>query len=149
MWFDGFYWAQVRLETPGNFYNIHIWAEHIYEGAWQLIICQPFVDIHTKVLSLRNHKGRSMVFLPNGGEAMLAKGISWLFTYNSKKYFWTKRPNLGGSWTSNTIEINSLSIWIKLKGQHIYQQIHTCGWKLRFNPEKIFCNIWQLLLSKS
>ena len=47
--------------------------EHIYEGAWQLIICQPFVDIHTKVLSLRNHKGRSMVFLTNGGEAMLTK----------------------------------------------------------------------------
>ena len=22
MWFDDFYWAQVRLETPGNFYNI-------------------------------------------------------------------------------------------------------------------------------
>ena len=61
--------------------------EHIYVGGWQLIICQPFVDIHTKVLSLRNHKGRNMVFFTKQGRGNVGQWDILTIHLNQQKVF--------------------------------------------------------------
>ena len=61
--------------------------EHIYVGGWQLIICQPFVDIHTNVLSLRTHKGRNMVFFTKQGQGDVGQWDILTIHFNQQKVF--------------------------------------------------------------